>query len=314
MSAPLRDHPALAGLTVLERGWLSSNNLLIHPQGDEPGAVLVDSGHVAHAEQTVALVAHALQGAPLARIVNTHLHSDHCGGNAALQRAFGAPVFTPPGQAEAVRHWDEDALSYTPTGQRCERFALHGTLSPGEVLQAGGRRFEVLAAPGHDPHSVVLFDAAHGLLVSADALWQNGFGVVFPELEGEQAFDDVAAVLDVIERLPVTLVVPGHGQPFTDVRAALARARSRLASFVNDPQRHARYAAKVLLSYHLMEVQGETLPQLRAWVGRTRYFSGVWAQAGRAEAESPDAWGEVLARELVAGGAARQVGDRIVPA
>lgn len=308
------DHPALAGLSVLERGWLSSNNVLIHAQGDEAGAVLVDSGHVVHAQQTVALVTHALKGAPLSRVVNTHLHSDHCGGNASLQRVFAAPVFVPPGQAEAVQRWDEVALSYAPTGQRCERFSIAGTLSPGEVLHAGGRRFEVLAAPGHDPESVVLFDARHGLLISADALWENGFGVVFPELEGEQAFDDVAAVLDMIERLPVALVVPGHGGVFSDVQAALARARSRLAAFVSDPQRHARYAAKVLLSYHLMEVQGETLAQLREWIASTSLFATVWRRVGQAEAATPAEWGEALLRELVASGAARREGERVLAA
>ncbi|HET7791749.1 MAG TPA: MBL fold metallo-hydrolase [Rhizobacter sp.] len=311
----LQHHPALAGITVLERGWLSSNNVLIHAQGDEPGAVLIDSGHVTHAAQTVALVTHALQGRRLDRIVNTHLHSDHCGGNASLQRAFDVPAFIPPGQAEAVRRWDEEALSYAPTGQLCERFSIAGTLQPGEGLHAGGRRFEVLAAPGHDPESVVLFDAASGLLISADALWENGFGVVFPELEGEQAFDDVAAVLDMIERLPVKLVVPGHGSPFDDLPAALARARARLASFVKDPPRHARYAAKVLLSYHLMEVGGETLAGLCDWAAhRTRLFTTVWQQIGRAEAATAEGWARVLASELLAGGAARQEGDRIVMA
>ncbi|MGY4827569.1 MBL fold metallo-hydrolase [Sphaerotilaceae bacterium SBD11-9] len=307
----LQHHPALAGISVFERGWLSSNNVLIHAQGDEPGAVLVDSGHVSHAAQTVTLVKHALQGQALDRIVNTHLHSDHCGGNASLQRHFGAPVFIPPGQAEAVRRWDEVALSYAPTGQRCERFTISGTLQPGEALHAGGRRFEVLAAPGHDPESVVLFDAGSGLLISADALWENGFGVVFPELEGESAFDDVAAVLDMIERLPVALVVPGHGAPFGDVPAALARARTRLAAFVKDPQRHARYAAKVLVSYHLMEVQGETLAQLRAWVESTALFTTVWQRVGHAEAGTPGEWAEALAGELVASGALQRVHDRL---
>jgi glyoxylase-like metal-dependent hydrolase (beta-lactamase superfamily II) len=305
----LQHHPALAGISVLERGWLSSNNVLVHARGDEPGAVLIDSGHVSHAAQTVALVTHALQGRLLSRIVNTHLHSDHCGGNASLQRAFGAPVFVPPGQAEAVRRWDETALSYAPTGQHCERFGIAGTLQPGELLHAGGRRFEVLAAPGHDPESVVLFDAASGLLIAADALWENGFGVVFPELEGEAAFDDVGAVLDMIERLPVSLVVPGHGSVFSDVPAALSRARSRLAAFVRDPQRHARYAAKVLVSYHLMEVQSQSLPALRQWVEDTSLFATVWARAGQGEAGSAGMWGELLARELVASGAVRLEGE-----
>ncbi len=302
-------HPALAGTTVLERGWLSSNNLLVHATGEDAGALLIDSGHVVHAAQTEALVRHALRGRPLAHLVNTHLHSDHCGGNATLQRALGARVSVPPGQAEAVRRWDDVALSYAPTGQRCERFTIDAVLSPGEVLSAGGRRFEVLAAPGHDPDSVILFDADHGLLVSADALWENGFGVVFPELDGESAFEDVAAVLDMIERLPVALVVPGHGGVFTDVPAAIARARSRLAGFQADPKRHARYAAKVLLSYHLLEVQAETLAAMQAWAARTPLLSTLWSQIGAGTERS--IWVEQLLAELVTAGAARRDGDQV---
>jgi len=37
----------------------------------------------------------------------------------------------------------------------------------------------------------------------------------------------------------------------------------------------------------------------------------VWAQAGQAEAETPRAWSELLAGELVASGAARRVGDTL---
>jgi glyoxylase-like metal-dependent hydrolase (beta-lactamase superfamily II) len=303
-------HAALNGLTLFERGWLSSNNLLVHGEHGE-GALLVDTGHLVHAAQTQALVAHALQGRPLSRIVNTHLHSDHCGGNATLQRAFGTPVFVPPGQAEAARAWDEEALSYAPTGQLCERFRVDGIVSPGEVLQAGGRRFEVIAAPGHDPDSVMLFDADHGLLLSADALWENGFGVVFPELEGVSAFDDVGAVLDLIETLPVQLVVPGHGRPFDDVQGALARARSRLAAFRAHPGRHARHGAKVLLSYHLMEVVREPLAGLRAWAAGTPLFTTLWQSSGRGEAGSPAGWAEALVAELVAVGAATRDGDHV---
>ena len=293
----------LAGLTVLERGWLSSNNLVIHAAAGEAGAVLVDCGHVNHAEQTVALVRHALAGAPLARIVNTHLHSDHCGGNATLQRAFGAPLFIPPGQAGAVASWDAAALSYQATGQRCERFEPQGVLHPGEVLAAGGRAWQVIGAPGHDPHSLMLFDAEHGVLVSADALWEHGFGVVFPEIAGEPGFDDVAEVLDLIETLPVRVVIPGHGKPFTDVAAALARSRSRLAAFVAQPERHARHAAKVLLKYHLMEEQSQAQAALRDWAAATPLFTGVWQAHARREAETPHDWCDALTAELVAAGA-----------
>ena len=71
-------------MLVLERGWLSANNILFF-DGDD--ATLVDSGYVTHAEQTVDLVGHALDGRKLKRLINTHSHSDHIGGNAALKES-----------------------------------------------------------------------------------------------------------------------------------------------------------------------------------------------------------------------------------
>jgi len=329
-------HPALAGLTVLERGWLSSNNILIHAAAGEPGAVLVDTGHVVHREQTLALVRHALQAGPgtsgpprdpsraqtgrpsrppqtLARIVNTHLHSDHCGGNAAAQQAFGAPIVIPPGLADAVRAWDLSRLSHDDFGQR-ERFYIEGTLAPGESFVAGGRRWQALAAPGHDPHSLVLFDAEAGLLLSADALWENGFGVVFPELVGESGFDDVGRTLDMIEGLPVRLVVPGHGAPFTDLAAALGRARSRLAGFRASPARHARHAAKVLVKYHVMEERRLPLAELVRWSAAAPLMQQVWSRfgAGPGAAATLEGWVEGFVQELTGSGALALEGADVV--
>jgi glyoxylase-like metal-dependent hydrolase (beta-lactamase superfamily II) len=295
----------LHGLTVLERGWLSSNNVLIHPASGEAGVVMVDTSHVNHAEQTCALVAHELArlgGVPLVGIVNTHLHSDHCGGNAALQAAHGAPVRVAPGMAEAVRHWDMNRLTYRATGQRCARFEPEGELSAGQPLVAGGRCWEVIHAPGHDPDSVMLFDREHGVLISADALWGNGFGVVFPEVVGEPGFDDVGAVLDLIAGLPVRVVIPGHGAPFTDVAEALARARRRLDGFRAEPLRHARHALKVLIKYHLMEVQSLPHDELLDWAATTPMLRSLWELHGHAQAPSPRSWGGQVIDELVVAG------------
>ena len=47
-------HPTFPpGVTVFERGWLSSNNILLE---GEAGNALIDSGYGAHAAQTLALV------------------------------------------------------------------------------------------------------------------------------------------------------------------------------------------------------------------------------------------------------------------
>jgi glyoxylase-like metal-dependent hydrolase (beta-lactamase superfamily II) len=290
-------------VAVFERGWLSSNNILLHGRDGEP-ATLVDSSHCMHGEQTAALVRHALRpGAALTALVNTHLHSDHCGGNAALQRGFpGVRLAIPPGEADAVARWDEDALSYRATGQRIERFMPGAVLRPGASLQVGAHSWTALAAPGHDPHSLILFDAQDGVLISADALWADGFGVVFPELDGEQAFDDVAAVLDLIERLAPRVVIPGHGAPFGEVADALKRARSRLARFVADPARHARHGAKVLLKYHLLEERQQPLTDLLDWWSATPLAQRVWSRLGQPE-HTLAAWGRQLVDELTASGA-----------
>lgn len=297
--------PLPADITVLERGWLSANNIVFTgPQG----TAIVDTGYCAHAEQTVALVEGALDGRPLDLLLNTHLHSDHCGGNAALQAAWpGVRTLIPPGQAAHVAEWNPYALSYTPTGQDCPRFRMDGVLQPGTALRLGTRDWQVHAAPGHDTHSVVLFEPHDCILISADALWENGFGVVFPELEGDSAFGDVAATLDLIASLAPRTVIPGHGSVFHDAPRALQAARRRLDGFVQSPAKHALYAAKVLLKYKLLEWQRVHQDDLRAWAAATPYFGMLQA---RYFGDQPlPAWLDTLADDLVRSGAAMRRGD-----
>jgi glyoxylase-like metal-dependent hydrolase (beta-lactamase superfamily II) len=258
------------GLIFFERGWLSSNNVLLH---DDDQAWLIDTGYCAHSEQTAKLVGSILGQQALTAIVNTHLHSDHCGGNAHLQTLYPAiKTFIPPGHATFVDSWDAEVLTYASTGQSCPVFLKTNVLRAGDSFQIAGMTWQVLAAPGHDPHSIVLFCDAHGILISADALWENGFGVVFPEIEGLSAFDEVDQTLQIIEQLQPKLVLPGHGAAFSDVNGALTRAKSRLNQFKSDPAKHTTYAAKVLLKFKLLEVQKIKFTELHQWADSVRYL------------------------------------------
>lgn len=292
-------------ITVLERGWLSANNILFIGQHD---TAIVDTGYCSHADQTVDLVRGTLQGRALDRILNTHLHSDHCGGNAALQKTWPSVLTAiPPGQADHVRQWDAYALSYTPTGQECPPFRADTLLVPGSCVLLGDKPWQVHAAPGHDPHSVVLFEPQGRVLISADALWENGFGVVFPELEGDDAFAQVGATLDLIEALSPQVVIPGHGPVFADAPRAIDGARRRLDGFVRNPGKHALYAAKVLLKYKLLEWQQIGIPDLTAWAQATPYFGMLRARHFAAQTEAE--WLQSLAGELVRSGAAVRQGE-----
>ena len=258
---------------MFERGWLSSNNVLFEGTA---GTSLVDTGYVAHATQTVALVQSALGARPLDRVLNTHLHSDHCGGNALLQSVYpNVLTAIPPGEAPAVQNWDEDMLSYRATGQECPRFHFDELLQPGQEITLADVPWQVHAAPGHDAHAVVLFEPSTRTLISADALWEHGFGVVFPELVGEPSFEEVATTLDLIESLRPTVVIPGHGSVFADVQTALSASRSRLSAFVQSPERHARHALKVLLKFKLLAVQRLSMQTYEDWLAATPYVALV---------------------------------------
>ena len=293
-------------ITVIERGWVSSNNI-VFDDGDRVS--VVDTGYATHAQQTVQLVRVAAKGKPLTRIVNTHLHSDHVGGNAALREAFGATITIPPGQADPVARWDEDALGYAPMGQMCARFRFDALLQPGAVIELGGLAWRAVATPGHDPHMLVLYNDAERILISSDALWESGFGAIFPELEGGSGFAEQRSVLEWIARERPRLVIPGHGRPFMEVSAAVDRALRRLEALAASPERNARHVAKVLVKFWLLQQRSTSIGEITRCLAGTRYLQLIRErhfadQTGAAVIERAVA-------DLVAAGAAARHGDRI---
>jgi glyoxylase-like metal-dependent hydrolase (beta-lactamase superfamily II) len=252
-------------LQVLERGWLSSNNVVFSAIPGSSSAV-IDTGYFAHSAQTVALVRDSLAGTPLSRILNTHLHSDHCGGNAALQRAFDCETAVPAASIDAVTEWNQDQLTFDSTAQRCERFDANCGLEPGSSIVLGGREWQILKAPGHDNDALMFFEPDSRVLISGDALWENRLAIIFPEIEGNDGFSGVAGVLAVINELNPTVVIPGHGRPFGDVPQAIAISLKRLQQFQINPDMHFRYASRALTMFRMLELQRSTMESLVDWI------------------------------------------------
>lgn len=292
-------------IEVYERGWLSSNNIVLHGKDE---VALIDSGYVSHAPQTLALLRHSLQGRPLDRLFNTHLHSDHCGGNALLQATYACHTSIPVSEADKVRHWDVDALSFQATGQQCDRFAFDATVAPGDQLVLADLHWQALGAPGHDPHSLIFYCAEEGILASADALWENGFGVIFPELEGESGFAEARATLALIATLDLRVVIPGHGRPFSDAKGALERAFSRLDYLASEPARNAQNAVKVLLKFLLLERQRVALAEVPALLAAMPLLREANRRFLRQEIAALAEW---AVAQLVKAGAARVDGDQL---
>ena len=260
-------------IQVIERGWLSSNNVLV---ADGRSAALVDSGYGSHAPQTLALVERALAGRTLALLANTHCHSDHIGGNAALLRAHHCELALPEGEAPLLEAWDERALMLGFAGQSAERFAWNRTFTAGDTLRLGPMDWQVLAAPGHDTHALMFWSPSERVLISGDALWENGFGVVFGQIFGrDTALAETRATLDAIAALRPRAVIPGHGAAFDGVDAALARAYSRVEGFEADILRLVRHALKVMLVFALLDRRSIALSALPAYLDAVEVYGDL---------------------------------------
>lgn len=96
---------------------------------------------------------------------------------------------------------DEDRLGDRRPASAARASWRRARSTAGERLTVGTWHWEVLAAPGTPPGRATLFEATDWRAHLADALWQNGFGVVFPELDGLDAFDRVAETLALIGRI-----------------------------------------------------------------------------------------------------------------
>ena len=294
---------------VFVRDWLSANHVVLR---SDAGCVVIDSGYDKHVPLMLALIASrmGLDGRPLAKLVNTHCHSDHVGGNAALRRAYGCTIAVPAGEAPLIDAWDEQALLYEYADQRAERFAVDEILEPGSTHTWGDIEWRALAAPGHAMGALVFFNDEHRILISGDALWQNGYGIVMPPELDPGALPATRATLEMIATLDARCVVPGHGEPFTDVDAALERAFARTTAFEVDPMRTVRHVLKALLVFSLLDRERMPLASLPLYVERVGVYREFNARFLRLD---PATLAEKLVAELEVAGAVRRAGGWLVP-
>ncbi len=294
---------------VFVRDWLSANNILLK---SADGHVLIDSGYGRHAPLTLALLRaeRGLGSEPLAKLVNTHCHSDHMGGNAGIKAAYGCPIALPEGEAPLIERWDQKALLLDYADQSAERFTVDEVILANSTHIWGGLEWRALAAPGHDMGALVFHNPEHRILISGDALWENGYGFVMPRALDPAALPATRATLEMIAALDVRVVIPGHGDVFTDVDAALERAFARATAFEESDARVARHALKALLTFCLLDRRRLAVADLAGYVDRVpiyRDFNAACLQL------SPPDLADLLVRELVKSGTLAVVDGHLVP-
>ena len=288
---------------------LNCNQVVLLAPGEN---VLIDSGYCTHRERTLELLAGpaGLDGEPLERLINTHCHTDHMGGNAAVASAHGCRITIPAGEAKYVEPWTPETGAMDLFDHKADPFHFDDTLASGDRFEAGGFEWQVHAAPGHDMEALMFFEPRHRILVSGDALWENGMGIVWPQKGANPCIEASLETLARIERLDPAIVIPGHGAPFTDVAGSLANVRSRLAAFASDPAKNARHLLKVLFAFALLDRESMRVADIPAYVARVPCYRALAEPFMGFEPQSLARW---LVEELGRGGAVKVTGDAVRP-
>ena len=95
----------------------------------------------------------------------------------------------------------------------------------GDTFDLGDRTLTALHLPGHSPGSIALFEPHEGVLFSGDVVYDLDPGEVLLDGIKGAVVSDYVDSLDRIADLPVTIVYPGHGDPF---------GRERLPTLIRD--------------------------------------------------------------------------------
>ena len=202
------------------------------------GAILFDTGM---GIGRIRPVVEKLTDRPV-RVVNSHTHFDHVGGNAEFDAVLGMDMrYTR--RSAAGRNHDEvkeevsagalcralpdgvDAGSY-----RIRPFKISAFLKDGEVLELGDRRLEVLAIPGHTPDSLALLDRDAGLLWTGDTYYEGPIWLFAPETDlraYEKSVRRLARLAPQLQHLMTAHQTPvAEPRRLTQLQGALESVRS----------------------------------------------------------------------------------------
>lgn len=295
-------------ISFFQRSYPSANVVLLH--GRRP--VLVDTGFGADVADLLRwLDAQDVAAAKLSLVVNTHSHCDHSGGNHALQVLHGIPVAAQTDEAAAVNRRDPDACRADWLRQPVEPYQVNHLLQDGDTVSTGETAWRVMATPGHTAGHISLHSAEHGILVLGDAMHAADVGWLNPYREGGDSLDRATETIERLAMLPARIGYSGHGAAITDLPAAVSRARRRLRSWREEPERIAWHACKRIFSHGLMLTDGVEEAAIAGALIDAPWFRD---HAALAFGVTPEAFVPLLVSEMVRSSAACWRHGRLVAA
>jgi hydroxyacylglutathione hydrolase len=164
--------------------------------------IVIDPG-----EATPELMA-ALEGENVTKVVNTHAHIDHVGGNAEIVSKFGCELIIHPEAVEMLKTITMQGQMFgVPVPESPEPTSL---FDEGDTVTVGTVTLKVFNCPGHAPGHVGLL--GDGFVFGGDVLFEGSIGRT--DLPGGDFDLLMTSIREKFMTLPDdTVVYSGHGAP-----------------------------------------------------------------------------------------------------
>jgi len=158
--------------------------------------------------------------------VASHTHFDHIGCHhefprRAVHRAEAQFLINPDRKAVLADPYVTDEIfdrlppePYRSAAYLVEAAPATQLLEDGDILPLGPRRFEVIHTPGHSPGGIALWEAASGVLISGDLIYD---GPLIEDTYHSDAADYVRSMRRLRD-LPARIVHGGHFPSFSGDR------------------------------------------------------------------------------------------------
>ncbi|BBO82073.1 hypothetical protein DSCO28_26390 [Desulfosarcina ovata subsp. sediminis] len=176
----------------------------------------------------------------ISRIVATHIHPDHYGLVGKLKQFSNATIYLHYREVEFInsRYINMDALiqhvetllsvNGVPPGEMPEMGKAFAGIEPvlPDVILRGGEQinfnrfhFQVLWTPGHSAGHICLYEPEQRVLLTGDhVLPAIATNVGLNPQSDFNPLKEYLDSLDTLSQLDVSLVLPGHGYPFTNLK------------------------------------------------------------------------------------------------
>lgn len=167
--------------------------------------LLIDPGHLRRVNVLFGKMAKdGVDPVRIKVVICTHGHPDHFEGTLA----FRDPSTKIGISQQEEKYIDEIGRTmYLQMGTAMPQYRVDFYLDGGEFT-VGRHQFQILRTPGHSPGSICIYWPRHKVLISGDVVFMQGVGR--SDMPGGDA-KELAKSVDRLSKLPVELLIPGHG-------------------------------------------------------------------------------------------------------